>query len=172
MNRREILVGAGAAAAFGILGRAEVAQAEVSTPKTAEKAAEMYGADDYTGNAANWELFTFNDGNTTGAHLIPDSEGNHHRVSLKGAVAEGYLDLKDGGEVDFFQEGRRALAFVANGANVPQLDVRGATLWSGKGVSAGLSWDQVLEREGLPASDGGQPGAIVVEICKAVTIPA
>jgi len=135
-----------------------------SMASNGELAASLYGASAYSKNPSNWDILSFDNGNSIGAHLTPNSNGEHVRINTSGAAVEGYWDIKQvPGEVPFFEKDMRAMTFVVDGNNVPQIDVRGNTAWQVGGedtdVTTARLWRQVTDKEKVE-----QPGTIVVPV--------
>lgn len=161
---------------------AESAQAPApqATPKSTETAggngevlnpvdpAATFGDSTWADMAANWKISRFNENRTNGYGLNPEPNGEHVRIKTAGRASEAYLDLKDGGGISFFEKiskGRRALVFVTNGQSVPNLDIRGGTMWETSlqefkdDKLVHNLWNQLNEREAKE-----QPGALVIPV--------
>lgn len=137
---------------------------------SAADAAARFGVDNWSSNPANWNV-AYEDGDIIGLHLNVDGSGVTHRVgNLGGTFFEGYVDIKDAGEVPFFAQqgtGVRALTFVGNGTVVDAMDMRGGTIWIPKhAVSANDLNVRTIDlfRKVFEKERNEQPGTLVLPL--------
>lgn len=153
-----------AAAAGGVLvGMGErVPLAEAQSVFTREQAAGRYGAEAASADLTRWSIDNqFNGGRTVGAHFEPLTTGEQLRFNTGGDTVEGYLDLlqRPGDTTSFLRGNVRALTLVIDGANVPQVELRGGTFWSGVDTAPKKLFRDVLSKEAVE-----QPGVVPVPV--------
>lgn len=112
----------------------------VNKVESAQAAASMFGADDYSRNPSNWEINEWG-----GAHLKETNAAS--LINLNGAVLEGWVKADR-------ENGRDAITFVTH-PNVSQMRTNGGTLWNFADSNRGFQQllGQVIAKEAVEQPD-------------------
>lgn len=163
INRRGVMLEGMAVGGSALVALAYgIRPVEAQSVLNPAQAAGRYGAEPVSQNQGQWSVdLQYNGGRTAGAHFEPLGSGVQLRFNTGGDTVEGYVDLlqRPGDTTSFLQGNVRALTLIADGRNVPQLDLRGGTFWSGVDTAPGKLLGDLLAKEAVQ-----QPGIVVIPV--------